>query len=627
MERTITGGGRRCKAENGFSVGTFFSKASNGHWRRMRCRPYVSVRPTLLKNQKLPLDRRHPDDIRAIDVLDLFRARADPYYQMKFLRLSRYRTGGTTSNMKLSVPLPRTPEGRVYRFSPNKDAHPRHFGIGNVIAEVPLTEELRARMKHPPRTKQTVCPYSGTVADDDAYTHPDDVKAAREMVMHEAAQDMEDAVAQVFKDAFKGSSSSNGLIKVTANVKRSTPKPKPRFARQDLMRELVCDHCGRDYGVFAIGLFCPDCGAPNLRLHFAREVELVDDQVSLAKEIGTEKEELAYRLLGNAHEDTLTAFETTLKAVYLYGKRQASTNSLPKVGNDFQNVDKALKRFAELGLNPFEDLTGPEMAALRLNIEKRHIIGHNLSVVDDKFATHASDAKVGETVNLVGEDICQFAAIGQKVIDKLDTWLGGSASPTISQSPLLLTVKAPAMNPDDPSNLMGMDLQLSLLARKIAVWVAEQDADGWRNFVDPDKLREAFKDNTDAELEEAIAELKTDGFAEMSRALGRGLPHFRPSLDLYLTFDGPVFDRDPIADTVTVAELALAGPDNVSAETVFTQTGWDQRRFNPAFEHVASQIPDGRVSRTSGTKFKVPFFLMLAEDRVRMKRFVAILKD
>jgi hypothetical protein len=49
MERTITGGGRRCKAENGFSVGTFFSKASNGHWRRMRCRPYVSARPILLK--------------------------------------------------------------------------------------------------------------------------------------------------------------------------------------------------------------------------------------------------------------------------------------------------------------------------------------------------------------------------------------------------------------------------------------------------------------------------------------------------------------------------------------------------------------------------------------------------
>ena len=54
------------------------------------------------------------------------------------------------------------------------------------------------------------------------------------------------------------------------------------------------------------------------------------------------------------------------------------------MGNDFQNVDKGLKRFDEFGLNPFEDLTSSEMAALKLNIEKRHIIGHNLSVVDDK---------------------------------------------------------------------------------------------------------------------------------------------------------------------------------------------------------------------------------------------------
>ena len=97
---------------------------------------------------------------------------------MKFPRLSRYRTGGTTSNMKLSMPLPRTPGGRVYRFSPNEDAHPRHFVIGNVLAEVPLTEELRARMKHEPRTKLTVCPYSGTVADETGGVLPGTTVAA-----------------------------------------------------------------------------------------------------------------------------------------------------------------------------------------------------------------------------------------------------------------------------------------------------------------------------------------------------------------------------------------------------------------------------------------------------------------
>ena len=528
--------------------------------------------------------------------------------------------------MKLGYPAPRTPNGRVYRFSPNEQAHPRHFVLGDVVADINVTDAFRARMKHDPRTTQTVCPYSGTVAEDGAFVHPDDIKAAVEMVKHDAVQDVQDALSEMLKNAFKGSSSNNSFIKVSASVKRSMPKPKPRFARQDLMRELVCDHCGRDYGVFAISLFCPDCGAPNLRLHFVREAELVDDQVSLAEEIAVDKEELAYRLLGNAHEDVLTAFEATLKTVYLHGKLTTSNSPLPKVGNDFQNVGKALKRFEELCLNPFNSLTEDEMEELQLNIQKRHVIGHNLGVVDDKFATHDNDARVGETVNLVGDDIRKFAAISQKVIDNLDTWLGGSPSPTI-QSPLLSMTKEPKSTLADPKNLMALDLQLSLFARKVGVWIAEHCSDGRCTHVNLEEFKAAFAENSENELEEAIAELETDGFVQMSRTMGGGMPHFRPTLDLYLTFDGSAFGRDPIADTVTVAELALAGSDSVNAEGVFSQTGWDIRRFNPVFEHVASQIPDGRVNRSCGTQFSVSFFCLLPEDRVRVKRLISRLKS
>lgn len=537
---------------------------------------------------------------------------------MKFPRLNQYRTGGTSSQMKLALPLPRTPDGRVYRLSPNEHAQPRHFIIGQVVADVPLTDELRVRMKHEPRTKQTVCPYSGTVADDDAYVHPDDVKAALEMVAHDATEDLKEAVTQMFKDAFKSSSSRSGF-KFTPSA--SPSKPKPRFARQDLMRELVCDHCGRDYGVFAIGLFCPDCGAPNLRLHFARETELVDDQVSLAEAIGEEKNELAYRLLGNAHEDVLTAFEATLKSVYLYGKAQASVNPLPKVGNDFQNIEKATKRFAELGLNPFATLGDSETAALGLNIQKRHIIGHNLGVVDDKFATHANDAKVGETVHLVGEDIRQFAAISQKVIDALDTWLGGTPSPTIGQSSFLMIVKEPIVNPDDPKSLMSLDLQLSLLARKLALWIAEHCQDGRRNFANREALREAFKDYTDVELKEAIAELKTDGFIQTSTEISSGIPSFRPNLDLYLTFDNIALGTNMAADAVHVAELALSYEHGIDVDDMFKKTGWPLRRFNPILEYIALQIPDGHVIRTYG-QFSVSDLFLMDEDRVKMKRFV-----
>ena len=63
-------------------------------------------------------------------------------------------------------------------------------------------------------------------------------------------------------------------------------------------------------------------------------------------------------------------------------------------------------------------------------IQKRHVIGHNLGIMDDKFADHARDARVGETIHLVGEDIRQFAAVAQCVVDALDAWLAGGIPAT-----------------------------------------------------------------------------------------------------------------------------------------------------------------------------------------------------
>ena len=45
----------------------------------------------------------------------------------------------------------------------------------------------------------------------------------------------------------------------------------------------------------AIGLFCPDCGAANLHLHFARETALVAQQIEVAQAIESELgSELSY---------------------------------------------------------------------------------------------------------------------------------------------------------------------------------------------------------------------------------------------------------------------------------------------------------------------------------------------
>ena len=537
---------------------------------------------------------------------------------MEFKNLGRYQTSRRGSKLDLEIPLPKTPDGRVYRYSPNEAAHPRHFVLGDVKTDVPLTEELRARMKHEPHSPMTVCPYSGVSGDTQAFTHPDDIKAAREIAQHAALNDMQDELSKAFSGINRRG--SKGLFSITVAVK-SQKKPKPRFRRRDLMRLLVCDHCGRDYGVYAIALFCPDCGAPNLRLHFAREVDLVGQQVTLAEGLNETQEELAYRLLGNAHEDVLTAFEATLKTVYLFkiSQRPADTPPIKTVGNAFQNIDRATERFAEFSFDPFAGLEGGELDALKLNIQKRHVIGHNLGIVDDKFATMANDARVGETVHLVGEDIRLFAAISQKVVDHLDGFLVGAVSPASGTGEILVEAAPPP--PEDPRGVLALDLDLSPFARELALWVAETSPGGLRDFVDEKRLRSDFEGKTEQELGEAIAELQTDGFVD-GKSFGGAVPYFRPQLELFETFDPIAFGTDPTADGVELAAYALAGSDAVNVPELFAKTGWTHRRFNPALSYLVTKI-SGPVSKTYDNEFAVRFFHMNANDRVSLKRFVA----
>ncbi len=115
------------------------------------------------------------------------------------------------------------------------------------------------------------------------------------------------------------------------------------------------------------------CGAPNIHLHFARETQLVREQVELAGKLGEERHELAYRLMGNAHEDVLTAFEATLKTVYSYkvAKQQAFAADVKPVGNAFQNIERGRKRFAEFSFDRELKSTISKISGADASIETR----------------------------------------------------------------------------------------------------------------------------------------------------------------------------------------------------------------------------------------------------------------
>ncbi len=546
---------------------------------------------------------------------------------MKFKNLERYRVGGTGSNMSLSIPLPRTPSGRTYRFSPNEDAHPRHFVLGNVVTDIEVTDEARARMKLEPRSNQTVCPYSGIIAADEEFIHPDDVQAGIDTVAHAAREDIREAFEHILSDIGRKSRS----ISYKAGKRQNSPKP--HFVRSDLLRELICDHCGRDYGVYAIALFCPDCGAPNVRRHFERERMLVGAQVDLAEAQGESLEELAYRLLGNAHEDVLTAFEATQKTVYLFGIKQRASITVKPVGNDFQNIERAQKRFAQLGLDPFDRLGPDEKTILELNIQKRHVIGHNLGVIDAKFAVHAQEAKVGETVHLVADDIRQFAAICQKVIDQLDAWLVGIASPTIGQTmqPLLMASPTKSAPPEKTPTLENLDVRLSEIARQIGLWIAKKSSNGSYHdtTAQEEDIKEAFPDESERALAKAIAELEAEGFVRAS-SFGRTIPFIFANPDLFATFDPVALHTNPYADAYEligrILEQAETSDGSIDCAKLCEELGWELRRFNPAPSIVIGHIDSRRVSDEFGGEYVTRYFFLLPEDEIALERLAERLK-
>ena len=537
---------------------------------------------------------------------------------MKMKNLKRYQVGGTQSKMDLAIPVPPTPAGRVYRFSPNPDAHPRHFVLGRRVAAISDEDTKRGRMRQDPRTSKTVCPYSGFVGKDHDFTHPKDIEAAIKIVEHDAIQDVQDAVSDMLKGV---ASKSRGDI--TYKPSRQTRQLRPQFRRRDLMRLLVCDCCGRDYGVYAIALFCPDCGAPNVALHFEREVELVLRQVVIAEKLDEEQIEFAYRLLGNAHEDVLTAFEAVQKVVYLHKVSldpNCATNTKP-VRNDFQNVEKAKKRYAEFRLDPFLGLSDSEREALDLNIQKRHLIGHSLGVVDVKFAENAQDARLGETVELVGSDVREFAQLCQVVVKALDDWLADLRTPKNSSCP----EKVALMNEQSiDTATIG---ERSVLATSIGRWICENSEKGLPEHVDESVFLAAFDHSSSEALEEALADLEIENDVELSHVIGPQFPGIRATENLFQVFDPVVLGTNPLSDAIILIDLILEGDRSVNIPKLHERSGLTLRSFNPALALVLEEIDGRRVNRTSSSDYPSRQFSTLAEDRIALKRLRTRLSD
>jgi hypothetical protein len=343
---------------------------------------------------------------------------------LRFRRLDPYRVSRSGSTTTFALPLPTSPNGMTYRACPNHSCTPRLFQIDEATGSRELADDERRLPRREPGSAGMTCPYCGHDGDDDVFVSPDDLQAIGKFAEWAMAEDIGEYLEEWAGDLNR-SLGSGGFISMKVDVERDR-RPRPVAVREDLLRDLACEVCARRYGVYAIGLFCPDCGAPNLATHFQRELELVRQQVELADTVGEQRgAEFAYRLLGNAHEDVVTALETYLKTAYRHLIRRDAPAEAPKlvtkkaIGNKFQNVDRGRQLFTRLSFDPYAILDEGGVEFVRFNIEKRHVIGHNLSVADDLYAETGGE-EPGQTVTLLADQIVRFAEICGHVIGHVE---------------------------------------------------------------------------------------------------------------------------------------------------------------------------------------------------------------
>ncbi len=312
--------------------------------------------------------------------------------------LNRYRTGTTIDGKQtFSIPLSRDADGMVGRECPSVNCQPRYFKIGS--RKVNSGGQIDNNL---------FCPYCGNKAHHNKFATKEQTEYVKSLVVRYGHQKMDNMIRNSLRSV---KTSNNGFLKISLEYKGGTLPSVRHYAEKELKRIVECDQCGQRYAVYGIAKFCPSCGKGNLKVHLIHSCDGVRRLVGANNEI-LEKygREVAFNLLGNCLEDCVSIFEGFLKIIY----KNLNTANL---GNAFQNLNRASELFKAENVELLAILSPEEKAFLALQFAKRHVITHNLGMVDGKFAKQVSTWQAsGQEVNLNGEDIMNLLALIEKVV-------------------------------------------------------------------------------------------------------------------------------------------------------------------------------------------------------------------
>lgn len=325
--------------------------------------------------------------------------RQAPSADSLFRDMKKYQTGyNEDGDPRFSVPLKADEDGLLGRECAHLDCTLRYFKIGvddDESHESPLSD---ARIH---------CPYCGHTESFQEFHTQDQIKHVESM-MH---RDMEQTLTDMLNDSFRSINGSRGLIRFSMKATANLP-PLHRYVEERLKQTTTCPQCRQQYAVYGVSYHCPFCGGGTLAVHLSDSARTIRVLACEAQHIREKHGETAHdRMLGNAYEDAVTTFEGFLRRIYgavLRRDRPAEADVLEaKVRNAFQRLDGAeelLRR--DLSIELFDGVLQQDRDRLAVVFSKRHVLTHNLGLVDQKYREQAKAwEKPGQEVPLDAAEI------------------------------------------------------------------------------------------------------------------------------------------------------------------------------------------------------------------------------
>jgi len=309
-----------------------------------------------------------------------------------------------------NIPLQPDDDGMVGRECPNADCQPRYFKI---TPPDHLQSDGAGQAKPP--VESLCCPYCARRDGFQQFTTEEQIQWVKSLMLRDVVRQVQRTLQSAFRTHTRPA--HGGIFTVRLSYKPGRLPSVRHYAEKRLRNIVRCDQCNETYAVYGVAPVCPFCGMGNLSLHLKRSLGVILSLLEFRPEVEAKAgQDAGYHLLGNCLEDCISLFEGFLKVIYERAlpaslSLQDRRNAVEAFRNTFQSLSRAQTAFqAELSYDLFQAVSALDLDFLEVQFAKRHVITHNLSLVDGRYRTQA-DAwqRSGQDLDLSPEDVLRLA--------------------------------------------------------------------------------------------------------------------------------------------------------------------------------------------------------------------------